>query len=63
MNQTIFLMLGLLGLVGIGSLVASNDDDEAPEDPGDPYGGRDLIEGTEEADTITGTAGDDAIPS
>ncbi|MDS9466384.1 calcium-binding protein [Paracoccus sp. MBLB3053] len=64
MNQTIFLLLGLLGIAGIGSLVSSNDDDQPPEEPADdPYGGRDLIEGTDEDDTITGTAGDDAIQS
>lgn len=64
MNETIFLLLGVLGLAGIGSLVSSNDDDHPPEEPDDdPYDGRDLIEGTDDADTISGTAGDDAIQS
>lgn len=35
MNQTIFLMLGLLGLVGIGAAVSGNDDDHPPEGPAD----------------------------
>ena len=35
MNQTIFLLLGVLGLVGIGALMSSNDDDHPPEGPGD----------------------------
>lgn len=64
MNQTIFLLLAALGIAGIGSLISGNDDDHPPEEPiEDPYGGRDLIEGTDEADTMTGTAGDDAIQS
>lgn len=64
MNQTIFLLLGVLGIAGIGSLVASNDDDHPPEEPSDdPYGGRDVIEGSDDADTIAGTADDDAIQS
>ncbi|MFT4012054.1 MAG: calcium-binding protein [Paracoccus sp. (in: a-proteobacteria)] len=61
MNQTIFLLLGALGLAGIGSLVASNDDDEAPEEPSDPFGGRERVEGTDEDDTIAGTDADEAI--
>lgn len=63
MNQTIFLMLGLLGLVGIGSVVSSNDDDHAPEgDPIDPrLDGGNLIEGDDEPNEITGTDGGDSI--
>ena len=63
MNQTIFLLLGVLGLAGIGSLVASNDDDSPPAAPENPFGDRDVIEGTNDADTIDATAGDDAILS
>lgn len=64
MNQMLFLLVGLLGIAGIGALVANNDDDHAPDEPADdPFGGRDLIEGTAEDDTIEGTAGDDAIQS
>lgn len=63
MNQVIFLLLGVLGIAGIGSLISSNDDDQPPPAPEDSTGGRPVIEGTDEADTITGTDGDDAIQS
>lgn len=61
MDQTLFLLLGALGLVGIGALVSSNDDDHPPEEPGDPFGGRDVIHGDAEGNPIDGTEGDDAI--
>lgn len=62
MNETIFLLLGVLGIAGIGALVSDNDDAQPPETPDpDPYGGRPVIEGTDEDDTIAGTAGNDAI--
>lgn len=61
MNQMLFLMLGLVGLAGLGALMSSNDDNEPPAEPEDPYGDREVIEGTDEADTITGSAADEAI--
>ncbi|MFG6080578.1 calcium-binding protein [Paracoccus litorisediminis] len=64
MNQTIFLLLGVLGIAGLGSLISSNDDDHPPEAPADdPFGGRELTEGTEDDDTIAAGDGDDAIQS
>ncbi|GLK66045.1 hypothetical protein GCM10017635_35220 [Paracoccus kondratievae] len=65
MNETIFLVLGLLGLAGIGSLVSSNDDDHPPEGPSDDprlYPDK-LIEGDGEDNEMTGTDGDDGILS
>lgn len=64
MNETIFLLLGALAIVGIGSVVSDNDDAHPPEVPDDKWTGdedRNVIEGTEEAETLTGTPGDDAI--
>lgn len=62
MNETIFLLLGVLGIAGIGALVSDNDDAHPPETPDpDPYGGRTPMEGTDEDDTLTGGAGNDAI--
>lgn len=63
MNQTLFLLLGLAGLAGLGSLMSSNDDNQPPEEPEDPYGDREVIEGTDDADTIAGTGADEAILS
>lgn len=65
MNQTIFLLLGVLGLVGIGAAVSGNDDDHAPEGDGDdPRLHPDTVIGDEDIDedqVLTGTDGDDGI--
>lgn len=62
MNETIFLLLGVLGIAGIGALMSDNDDAQPPELPDpDPYDGRIPMEGTDEDDTLTGGAGNDAI--
>ncbi len=63
MNQTLFLLLGVLGLAGLGSLISSNDDNHGPETPSDPFKDRTVTEGTDEAETLEGTAADDAILS
>ena len=63
MNQTIFLLLGVLGIAGIGSLVSGNDDAHPPEGDGDdPRLNPDtVIEGDDEDNVLNGTAGDDGI--
>lgn len=61
MDQTLFLLLGALGLVGIGALVSDNDDAHPPEEPEDPFGGREVIIGDADGGPIDGTDGDDAI--
>ena len=65
MNQTIFLLLGVLGLVGIGAAVSGNDDDHPPEGEGDdPRLHPDTVIGDEDEDddqVLTGTDGDDGI--
>ncbi len=63
MNQTLFLLMGAVGLIGLGSLLSSNDDAHGPDEPSDPYGDRTVIEGTDGEDTITGTTEDEAILS
>ena len=65
MNQTIFLLLGVLGLVGIGAAVSGNDDDHPPEgDADDPRLHPDTVIGDKDSDedqVLTGTDGDDGI--
>ncbi len=61
MNQMLFLMLGLAGLVGLGSLMSGNDDNHPPERNDFDLGDRELEEGTDGDDTMTGTSGDDAL--
>lgn len=63
MSQTLFLLLGAIGLAGIGSLLSSGDDNDSSVEPEQPIGDRHEVEGTDENDTLDGTAGDDAILS
>lgn len=64
MDSALFIVLGLLGIVGIGELMSANDDDEETyEADDDPNDGRALTEGTSDDDTITGTDADEAIQS
>lgn len=61
MNQMFLLMIGVLGVAGIGSLLSSDDDEELEPFPDDPIGGRDVIEGSAEDETLTGTPADEVI--
>ena len=65
MNQTIFLLLGVLGLVGLGAAISGNDDDHAPDGPADdPRLNPDTVIGDEDSDqdqVLNGTSGDDGI--
>ncbi|WP_167626657.1 calcium-binding protein [Paracoccus luteus] len=61
MNQIFLLMLGALALGGIGTLLSSDSDDQPDPIPDDPVGGRDVINGDEDDEALTGTPEDEII--